>query len=357
MFASTSCAIETLPLSQRERDHRSRTRLGFHVFVSRFFADFKTLQDEEKWERVSTLMGVRRHREDIIEIHSDESVDSSDSDESTIPVYQVMRLACIEWRSMPPHHIESWSVRAEMLNRRPLPGRFVLIPGVLGEGQIMERHVKEALSGEWERIVKILRNAVTREPRRDISQRVVLFGKERVRILSQTYRRVYLGSLMKKVVFGDGDYSIATEDERVYQTKKVEILHFSSLARMKQVFTLAGLCGVEFLNATSGNVHSCCGKVSTILRGKTLTGYIIDENECGGWIVRLGNNRTVEIPRVKYNREVGEYVYDNRRSNRRRVISFYWPIRILIHNNGDCKMTINRLAIDSENRIMCEHSS
>ena len=55
MFASTCNAIETLPMTRKEADHRSRGRLGLHVFLSRFFFDFQSLTEEQKQMEKSTL--------------------------------------------------------------------------------------------------------------------------------------------------------------------------------------------------------------------------------------------------------------------------------------------------------------
>ena len=40
--------IKSLPLTKTERDHRSRTRKGLHVFLSYYMTLFKELGDEEQ---------------------------------------------------------------------------------------------------------------------------------------------------------------------------------------------------------------------------------------------------------------------------------------------------------------------
>ena len=48
MNASTLREVLHLPLSHRKRNNLSRTRKGYHVFLSRYFIDCYSLMEEEK---------------------------------------------------------------------------------------------------------------------------------------------------------------------------------------------------------------------------------------------------------------------------------------------------------------------
>ena len=87
--------------------------------------------------------------------------------------------------------------------------------------------------------------------------------------------------------------------EKIYKSKKVEIFHIASMSWMKKLFTLPGMSGISFTDASSGIEHSCCGKVNTVYGGKNLIGYIIDEFR-GKWVVHLGNNKKVNMLHFHY---------------------------------------------------------
>ena len=53
-----------LPLSLREQDHKSRSRKGFHVFLSHFFIDFRFLSDKDQIEELQKVGADKRGEED-----------------------------------------------------------------------------------------------------------------------------------------------------------------------------------------------------------------------------------------------------------------------------------------------------
>ena len=184
MFAASCNAIETLSMTRKEADHRSRGQLGLHVFLSRLFFDFRSLTEEEKHNEWSELVG-EEHRlvhvdDDIIEdMEAVEllSVDSNDSPPEPIKVSQIMKLAFFRWRELPPHHIESWKNRASILNARTLEGRFIAVPRNVGNGNILEENVCQSLTCDWEKALKIFRNSLMRTPWMTLSCQTVFFGK------------------------------------------------------------------------------------------------------------------------------------------------------------------------------------
>ena len=65
--------IVQMELSRQEKEHRSGSRCGFHVYLSRFFREFKVLSPMEKRE----MLGIN------IILGEDESVDSLQIQETT----------------------------------------------------------------------------------------------------------------------------------------------------------------------------------------------------------------------------------------------------------------------------------
>lgn len=86
MFVSNITEIDTLYPSQKETGHWNHTHLGFHVFLTGFFLDFKSLTDDQKWQELSELMGIcYHHKDDIGIIYSVDSFHSTNSDDEKIP--------------------------------------------------------------------------------------------------------------------------------------------------------------------------------------------------------------------------------------------------------------------------------
>eukprot|EP00978_Attheya_sp_CCMP212_P035899 scaffold158865_cov55-Attheya_sp.AAC.1 len=83
--------VLNLPLNAKEKHHHSREHMGFHVFLSRFFFEFKTLTDEAQQECVAHLFPQNDGDSDL--------VDSVDTD-MPINHIAVMRLACSRWRNL-----------------------------------------------------------------------------------------------------------------------------------------------------------------------------------------------------------------------------------------------------------------
>ena len=50
MNAITPQNVINLPYSEKERLHKSRNRVGHHIFLSRYFSDFKNLSADTKIE-------------------------------------------------------------------------------------------------------------------------------------------------------------------------------------------------------------------------------------------------------------------------------------------------------------------
>ena len=56
MNASSSNEVINIPLHWKEENHQSIERIGFHVFLSRFFFGFKSLPEEVQQGIVAHLL-------------------------------------------------------------------------------------------------------------------------------------------------------------------------------------------------------------------------------------------------------------------------------------------------------------
>jgi len=185
------------------------------------------------------------------------------------------------------------------LNSHPLPGRFTTI-----SAEVTEQHIKQSMTRCWEKIVKGMKYAITRAPMKILSSKRYYFGKECVKMNSQTYRTVFI-LLIQLALFGD-DFSKLMNYEIISKSKNMTIIHMSLQRRNKEIFTLAGLCAVDFI--INKKHYTCCGKVNTEINGCHMISYII--NECHEtWIIQLANGETKQMRRLNYDNNIGCYVY------------------------------------------------
>ena len=168
---------------------------------------------------------------------------------------------------------------------------------------------------------------------------------------SQSYRSLYVNLLLRQTLFGV-TYGKMKHDEVVHKTKRVTVLHIASRDRMIQLFSIAGLCGVTYYKVY-GHCHSCCGKVNCFHRGRHIIGYIPSESR-NKWNVHLVNNKVIELGKVHCNRNGSGYKYPdlNLRNRPGYLVTQYWPVRFLVHSNGDCKFTLNRVTFDQSTKIV-----
>ena len=171
----------------------------------------------------------------------------------------------------------AWVERVDILNRRPIPGRYIAIHIEVGEGDGLLMNVLWSLSTDWSNMVRLLRRCITRKPKGIDSQVVCCFGDERVRLGSQSFRKFNLPYLLRLSLFGE-EYSNLHDNELVKKTVRCIVLHIASMRRVKKLLTVENECGVSFLE--NNRTLSCCGKVNMTNRnGGNMLGYIIDETK------------------------------------------------------------------------------
>ena len=117
--------IKSLPLTKTERDHRSRTRKGLHVFLSYYMTLFKELGDEQQVEQV--FINNARKIDENADAVSIDSTDTVYQQQHHVEFVEVVRCAFRQWRLMGPLSKESWEKRAERLNSQKLPGWLVSV--------------------------------------------------------------------------------------------------------------------------------------------------------------------------------------------------------------------------------------
>ena len=107
MEERTAGHIIQMGMNHSEESNRGRSRSGFHVFLSRFFGEFKVLLIEEKWERliksgVSTVAAA---------FAEEESVDSTDSRLWAVSRHGTMKYGCHIWNNLDPATQEAWKYK------------------------------------------------------------------------------------------------------------------------------------------------------------------------------------------------------------------------------------------------------
>ena len=227
--------IVQMELSRQEKEHRSRNRYGFHIYLSRFFREFNVLSPIEKQE----MLGIN------IILGEDESVDSTDSRNNKIPVGNVLSYASRIWSVELPESIkEAWRARATRLNARPVPGKFLKVPDDVNNNIILH-----SINAEWQVLVENLKRCIVRPPKRGNSIMTRSFGKERVKIGSQVLRSFMVSITLQTVLFGR-DYNNFKEHEIIINNKKRILIHIASKQRLEAIFTTMRQCGV-FLTWTT----------------------------------------------------------------------------------------------------------
>ena len=101
--------IFNLPYNFKERAHRSRTRLGFHVYLSWYIAELRVLPKSAQLElvkgrelRVANLLDLTLDvGSEVIDLY-DSDVDSTDTPVEQKPIkgFELMRVAGSHWNGL-----------------------------------------------------------------------------------------------------------------------------------------------------------------------------------------------------------------------------------------------------------------
>ena len=209
----------------------------------RYLNDFNSLSIFNKQEHLSRTLGY------VFQIDA-EDVDSVDSSINMVTHRDAMKLAFYNWSNILLIEIKAaWKYQADALKFLPIPDEFVEVPcDIGGKSDVLTKHVLISLSIEWSHGFKWFKRCVTRKPNVLTSSNIYVFGKERVKIDSQTYRTFSLSFLLRVLIFGE-EYCNFYEYETIMRTKKLILLHILLQRRMHD------LLAVENQYATKHNVQ------------------------------------------------------------------------------------------------------
>ena len=343
MNQTTPEEVIATPYNEKELHHHSRSRIGFHVYISMYFYQFKQLDRIDK-EEVLIESGIW---EDYGE--DDRSIDSVLTPRAP-KCSDITKAASKKWREYSDTMRQSWDLRANALNALPIPGKFYDLPD-----QISNQHILESMTIDWAATTKRFRSCLLHGNKRGISLREYAFGNERVILQSQAYLRFHLNYLLKQSLFGV-DCSKLTRRELVWKSKKQELVHIASMRRMNELMELKNLTATCY---TRENIkYTCCGKVNIEYEdGKNMIGYVIDEND-RFFTIQMENNEIKRGARILYDGNAGKYKYTTRITTTTTMnedfvhITQFWPIRILLSSSGTTTCTINRLKLDNNDDIV-----
>ena len=201
MDASTAHDIIRMKMNKKEREHKGRNRLGFHVYLSRFYFEFYKLPIEQQQKEIFSSLGIdfhSLHGYNNNGYNEDSSIDSTDSIFTTPVNHRIVhKAACRVWKMLPVELKTAWNKRAKKLNKRKLPGKFLVVPFENG----LKEQVLNSLSYEWNDLVSVFRRCLTCNPKIILSTLRYPFGDKTVTIGSQSYRDFCVSYLVEIVIF------------------------------------------------------------------------------------------------------------------------------------------------------------
>ena len=177
MEASSPFLVRRININKKEKDHKSRERLGFHIYLLRFFYNFNQLQLKEQHEYIFNNGGHRLGKFCCI-LGNDVSVDSTKSlFTEKVPGQLIHQSTCFCWRHILIQNIKkAWGSCARALNNRKLPGFFF---GILWKADNsknnIEENVLQSLLYKWDVVVSLFKNYITHSPKKLTSSMTYTF--------------------------------------------------------------------------------------------------------------------------------------------------------------------------------------
>ena len=330
-FFRTPAEIIAIPITEKERNHESRQRHAYHIFVSMFFKKFKELNYDEKKE---TLQELRLWRYNDNGYESDDSVIT----QPQATVGDIIRAAGKVWRESSLEIRNAWKERADRLNSRELSdGTFDYIPGVLiVDRNSLRQNVMLSLTADWKYTGKMLKTALVLNKKKICvnAYNSYKFGNERVVLYTQTYRSFLMNHMLKLTIFGSPLFSNLQNHEVPYRMRNQTVLHFYSYRRITELLTFGGL---EATCIYKDNLkYIMCLQVNLKRGRRNIIGYVVDEDENDRIVIKVeGENEKVYIPRPIYNAHEGKFDFNPCRDQTLTYqLSQFWPIRMKINASG-----------------------
>ena len=233
----TPNTIVNLPMTDKELNHTSRNRRGYHVYLSYFHYLFKKqtrlrgttmLYDSGVWEA-----NTRSDNQLVVQVHD------------------IARLASHKWNYSYNDELRNgWRRRADVLNARPrADGCFTALPSWLDGNFSLEDLILKNLSHEWKSISMTLRNCLLVEENLVLNREKKLkFGYEKIKIGNHVLRKMIISPLLIFTIFGSPLFTSLLSHELVYESKKIAVIHIHSNRRMNDLFTFGGISCSEVHN-------------------------------------------------------------------------------------------------------------
>ena len=261
-----------------------------------------------------------------------------------------MKAAALFWANSTEDHRNAWCVRANQLNQMILPGSFKITPPPIFVDGIDE-NVRRSLQSDWLFVVKKLRAMIVKKPQAHLASMTYKFGKEQVRIKSQSFASFQLNYLINLCMFGK-DYNLLSKSELVYQSTRVTIIHISSIERVKKLLTIDGLSGATF--EENNLLFSASPKAYILCDGQEIEGYVLRRRN-SNFIIRTSNNDIVECRAPKWVENLQKYQYFIQEG--RAYVKEFAPIRFLVSAHGEVKITLHRYTVDIQSGNIVVNSS
>ena len=138
----------------------------------------------------------------------------------------------------------------------------------------------------------------------------------------------------------------------MYQSKRVTVIHLSSIDRAKSLLNIDGLSGATF--EEDNYKFSASPKVYLLCHGRSISGYVLSHTN-NKLIICTTNNDNIECRAPKwiegenkyqyYPQEVGTYVQE------------FWPIRFAVSTSLEVKITLHCFTVDVVSGNVVENSS
>ena len=148
-------------------------------------------------------------------------MDSTDTIPQAAP-WEILKLESMKWRDLQNSSVERWNSRSEYLNSLPVIRRFGVIPWAI-PNDLLE-NILQSLTRDWENFFCVMQNSIVRKPKKGLSLKSYLFGKETVTLKSQTHCRLYMNYLLRMCLFGQNMRKVRCADI-IYKKRR----HMSSI--------------------------------------------------------------------------------------------------------------------------------
>ena len=343
-----------------------RNKNGWTAFLFCFYRQFNQLNDEEK----QLYVGGRYRLIPIVPTAPDLEIpdDVDEDDEEALveffmqqtqaealtsteraTIYQNNfadrhRRACRVWRGYNAATKAQFKWMAGKLNEITIPGMIVQFPDFfysMYKKNDLEATIIQCMYMDYTYIAGVIRLAIIggSSPHGDAKNRSYRFGFADVRVGNHIYRKQMVVPMMLKFLLFGPFYSKIGLDPCitvVRETKKNIHLHIPSSSSLASLFTIAGLCPVDFIHQKKR--VRVCGKVYfKILSGAQLGrsyGYIITDYADGNrWSMLCPGNLILSMPALTFPYNI-ESRNDNNHQYKSRGIIFtvinYDPIKLII---------------------------